>query len=56
MEETYLLHAAAVSGNEELVHMLVEDYALEPGVSHYCDCLAEEKQHGAFPISCAGNL
>ena len=28
-----LLHAAAVSGNEELVHMLVEDYALVPGVS-----------------------
>ena len=28
-----LVHAAAMSGNEELVHMLVEDYALAPGVS-----------------------
>ena len=29
----HLLHAAAVSGNEELVHMLIEDYGVEPGVS-----------------------
>ena len=28
-----LLHAAAISGNEELVHMLVEDYTLAPGFS-----------------------
>ena len=35
-----LLHAAAVGGNEELVHMLVEDYALEPGVSPVSPCFA----------------
>ena len=29
----HLLHAAAVSGNEELVHMLIEDYGVEPSVS-----------------------
>ena len=28
-----LLHAAAISGSEELVHMLVEDYTLAPGFS-----------------------
>ena len=28
-----LLSAAAISGNEELVHMLVEDYTLAPGFS-----------------------
>ena len=28
-----LLHASAISGNEELVHMLVDDYALVPSVS-----------------------
>ena len=36
-----LLHAAAISGNEELVHMLVEDYTLAPcfstvNTSLYC--------------------
>ena len=28
-----MLHAAAISGNEELVHILVEDYGVEPGLS-----------------------